>query len=437
MEKQGNRLLALEGLRGVAALVVVLFHSLLIFYPAFYYGMNPAFALLRNSKVDGFLYGNPLSVFLSGTFAVAIFFVLSGFVLTIGFFQTNDQAILRKLAAKRYIRLMLPALASIVLVWFLLSLGLGAHKGQVAAISGSTWLANIWPLSPNLGNALMQGLRSIFSSGDVTYNPVLWTMQYELIGSFLVFLIAIIFKEARFRWVIYGLIILGTIQTWYAAFMIGLVLADLYSSKTFPFSRPSKALMVFILFVGLFLGGYPYIEVGGTVYQTMHIGWMSDVENQTVYLTLGAALLLIATLTLPPVTRAFSSRPISTLGKYTFSVYLTHMPVIFIVTTSLFLWLHTFMGFNAAAGVSIVMTFPIIALVAYMFERYIDAPSIRLSGVFANWILGLPQKQGVTAYTERSPTWSLRSMYSGVKERVVTLSKLKKERILIHSENKK
>jgi len=97
MSKIG-RFMELEGLRGVAAIGVVLYHFGLSFYTLAFWG--PGVTSVQNMRYEHFLHGNPAMVFLSGTFSVAIFFVLSGFVLSIGFFQTGKLEIIKKLAAK-------------------------------------------------------------------------------------------------------------------------------------------------------------------------------------------------------------------------------------------------------------------------------------------------------------------------------------------------
>lgn len=78
---QTGRLPALDGLRGVAALVVVAFHVLLL---------SPSFADraeagpgLRPADPSWWLTHAPLYLLWAGQQAVFLFFVLSGFVLTL------------------------------------------------------------------------------------------------------------------------------------------------------------------------------------------------------------------------------------------------------------------------------------------------------------------------------------------------------------------
>jgi len=410
MEKGKSRLLELEGLRGFAAIAVAIFHAILIFWCYAIYGKE-ASGGIQNMRFEDNLYGNPFFGLYSGIFAVAIFFVLSGFVLSVGYFSTGKIEIVQKLAAKRYIRLMLPALASVMIAWLLITIGL-SHNPQAFAITHSVWLHGEWNLIPNFFDALWQGTWAIFTigqplftSGQVSYNPVLWTMLYEFVGSFIVFGCLSLFGKLRKRWIVYLFLVLLTFQTWYLGFVIGMILADLYSAKQFPFNGASWRFMLFILLVGVFLGGYPFFGPTNTsIYSTLEIFSLTNLQNLSLYTIIGATFVIIGVLTVPFITRFFSSKWVSSLGKYTFSLYLVHKLVLFTLTTGLFVWLYSFMGFNKAALIAIAISIPFVMLTTYAFEKYIDAPSIRLSGVFANWLLGLAHKNETPGAPKRSKT---------------------------------
>lgn len=388
----GGRLLALEGLRGVAAVAVVVFHGLSMFYPIFLYGTLSGLGLLQNSRFEDNLYGNPLSVVVSGALAVAIFFVLSGFVLTVGFFNSGRAESIMRIAGKRYLRLMIPALASIFVTFMIVALGLGALKLQVFDVTGSVWLRDLWPEMANILSAISQGVWGVFfsSTTDTSYNPVLWTMKFELLGSLLVFAVALIFGKAKHRWIIYALLIVATFKTWYLAFVIGMILADLYAHKKFPFFMGNKnyGWLVIALLVGIFLGGYPYSVPEGSVYAALQLPGLGVSENHSMYLSIASALILVAVISLRPLSKFFSSKYISLLGKYSFSIYLIHMAVLFTAGAGSFLLLYPYIGFHWAAGISIVVSLVVLVPVAYVFERYVDSPAIRISSKFSTWLFG-------------------------------------------------
>src|SRR4029079_2889958 len=98
-----GKLVQLEALRGVAAFIVVAWHFLWAFDPA------------RIGIVDGFdpstaLLGSVGFASIDGPAAVTLFFVLSGFVLPLGFFRSGRTEIVVRAAAKRWLRLPSPGL---------------------------------------------------------------------------------------------------------------------------------------------------------------------------------------------------------------------------------------------------------------------------------------------------------------------------------------
>ena len=86
--------------------------------------------------------------FLNGSFAVSVFFVVSGFSLSVGYLERGDPAILVRLAAGRYLRLVVPIFAVCLIVHLLLMLlalvdGIGCEglgtlpaRGGVLALGG-------------------------------------------------------------------------------------------------------------------------------------------------------------------------------------------------------------------------------------------------------------------------------------------------------------
>ena len=166
-------------------------------------------------------------------------------------------------------------------------------------------------------------------------------------------------------------------------------------------------LTVFILIIGLFLGAFlttPFMDT--SVYASLRIPALGMGPMYSLYLTIGA-MLVVGVLTIPKITQFMASRRISTLGKYTFSLYLVHKLVLFTVCTGLFVLIEPSIGYNKAAVVSILVSLPVIVLSTILFERFVDAPAIRISSMFANWTLGLPidSSRGSTLPLKPNTKW--------------------------------
>ncbi len=377
----------LEGLRGIAAVVVVLYHIMTMFYPGIAYGVGSIAAPVQNMRFEDNLYGSPLNVFLSGGFAVGIFFILSGFVLSIGFFQTGKESIVKKLATKRYLRLMLPALASVLLSFMVLSLHFNAFRDEATLITHSGTVGE-WGFMLNIFDALYQGTFGIFFGGFVNYNPVLWTMTYEFIGSFIVFMFLLLFGKSSYRWGIYLLLGIATFSSWYFGFILGALLADLYANNLAPFRKQDRRFAVPALVVGLVAGGYPFGSTQNTIYNFLHIPALTGPQNNALYISVGAALVVIAVLSLPKLSNFFARPKVSQLGKYTYSLYLTHYITLVTLCSAFFVFFSRFLGFNKAAVLSVLLTLPVIVALTWVFEKYIDQPSIRLASFVGDVLEG-------------------------------------------------
>src|SRR5215218_6369208 len=221
MTVKPERQMHLESVRGLAALAVVLHHLALAFYPQMHNWMgSPTVgrALPAPLRIAA---APPLNVFHNGVFAVVVFFVLSGLVLSYSFFRADApekrSAALASAAVRRYFRLVIPILASVLLAYVLLRLGLLHHRqlGRLLHVEpwwvvseDDWWLTAQWNFEPRLASALHEGLFGVFFSFDParTYSAVLWTMGIELAGSFFVYSFLGLFGSLRNRWVIYLLV---------------------------------------------------------------------------------------------------------------------------------------------------------------------------------------------------------------------------------------
>ena len=384
---KANRFTELEGLRAIAAAIVVFYHAALIFYPGFFYGVGNSWAPVQNMRFEDNLYQHPLAGLMSGTFAVGIFFVLSGFVLSIGYFKKKDSSVISKLAAKRYLRLMVPAAASVMIAWAVMTLGWSRSMNEVSAVTHSGWLSHLWNVSPDFFRALYQGTVASFTAGEVYYNPVLWTISQEFIGSFLVFGVALLFSSSKYRWVVYGVLLYVLSNGWLLGFITGMILADLYVHKEVVFKKLNSKWTYLLLLVGVVLGGFPSGELSSPLYKLMEIPKFTLGQQLAFHITWGATFVVMSVLALPRL-RNFMAHPmISRFGKYTYSLYLIHMPVLFTVCTGTFL-LALPIGFNKAAVIAVVATWAVLIPAVYLFERYVDAPAIRLAGYSTDIFLG-------------------------------------------------
>lgn len=323
-EAHPTKNIALETLRGLAAVSVLFWHAMLGFLPA-RSGIFETF-----DKADGV---NTAIWFglIHGTGAVVFFFVLSGYVLTRAYFADPDPSRLYRTALKRWPRLAMPVLASVFASWMLFALGLYSFEA-VGALTGSPWLirfgyANEVPFAMSLTDALAEGAFLTFFRGDANYNSSLWTMRYEFIGSYMAFALAFLLAATSSRAAHLYLVLVAVglahfANPLYAAFPAGVALALLLPRDRAPLTLFAG---LACLAVAVYCLGYSGVRRGA--YGAF--AWLTPFRFPSVYLNILGALLLIAAVErCRPLHTALSAPWGAVLGRLSFPLYLVHVPVL-------------------------------------------------------------------------------------------------------------
>lgn len=364
---------SLEALRGIAAVIVVLFHIGVSFFPYAFFG--PAGSFPQHSRFEDNFFGSPFFFFVNGSYAVALFFILSGFVLSIGYFSANNkevaQHIILKQSLKRYFRLAIPAGVSVLIAYVLIALSLNMNH-EAFAVTGSERLAMFWSLEPDISDAIKQGFYGIFK-GEYSYNPVLWTMQWEFIGSFLVFAFLTLFGHMRVRYLLYVLMIIAASHSYLLGFIIGIVIADLYAHNKIKLKN-NKTLLAMVPTV-IILGAYPIGSTDNTAYELL-----SKINSWNfMWYMISATMLMLIILRSKKVNQMLSSKKISFIGKHTFSMYVLHDLIILTIVSALIVSLSP----HVAYWQLFIICFIVLALVLIpailFYTRYVDQTSVFIS----------------------------------------------------------
>jgi peptidoglycan/LPS O-acetylase OafA/YrhL len=371
-----SRIYSLDSLRGIAAMIVVIHHFLLVFYPA----------LFTTQNIHSHTNGNAESVWAyawcsfiwNGNFAVCLFFVLSGYALSLGFFADKNKRSPAEGFLKRYPRLVIPVTASVLLSWLMLSLNAYQNISVGQAYTNNVfWFANLWNISPDILSALHEGfLQSVFYGGTLEYNPVLWTINLEFFGSLLVFACLSIVGSIRNRVVIYVLLSVLLYKSYFLAFILGMVICDYRYSVYY---RRMPAIVITGTFAAaLYAGGFHWLrflpagEWGVFEY-------VAQTSTQIVYI-IASAVILITIISTKRVLAPVLHRTGNWLGRISFSVYLLHLLVIgsFSCHTLRFL-IDRQMNYHIACGLTFFSTLVLIFVTSHFFHLLVDKPAIRFS----------------------------------------------------------
>jgi peptidoglycan/LPS O-acetylase OafA/YrhL len=320
-EQKAGRLVPLEGLRGIAAVIVMLGHMVRGLVPppghGRWEGLHEAHRWLLN-----------------GGAAVTVFFVLSGFILSLPF--AKDRSRWRVLTAilKRWPRLAALTTIACLFSWGLIVLSQDNYE-RAAAVTGNAWMASHFN-APLQGHeiswmaALRDGLYQVFWSGASRFDSPLWTMRIELFGSFAIFIMAPVLFGLQ-SWVL-RLVIIGAVMvaagtafplTYISDFLVGTILAMLFAEEKLPRFSNLAAL-------GMGLAGIYLFCFSAAENHLIHApikALLPQGESAHFVWDVSAALIILVLLGNPFLRHFFSKRWAIWLGLLSFPIYLLHVPI--------------------------------------------------------------------------------------------------------------
>jgi peptidoglycan/LPS O-acetylase OafA/YrhL len=367
-----------EGLRGLTAITVFLAHFFVAFFPRGFDYLYPGLQTspATDGTVERILRMPFISILWNGNF-VCIFFVLSGYVLSRPYYFGNRLETLRDRHLKRYLRLSIPIAASVFIGYFMMKYGLLLnHAG--AAVSHSDWLNSYFAFIPTFPDALRDATYRVILLRADRFNPPLWTMKIEFIGSLITFSFYTLMPQGNWRKVIHYAIAVLTIGVlagkdgiFYYSFLLGGLIWAL--------PKPSG------IYTWLLLAGAWLLE---SFQYTPLFHWMPDPvawDQKFFYGVLGAFAVLWF-LRSGAWDGFLGSVPMRSLGRIAYSMYVTHFFIL--CTFSCWFMMHWYgrVPRPVWASADLVLSALIIFTVGYVFERLVDRPGTR----FANWVIGRP-----------------------------------------------
>ncbi len=381
MLTEKHKLKHIEGIRGLAALIVVLHHYVLAFYPALSFGDSTQ-AHIGDGHLELLMAHTPLNIFYNGSFAVCVFFILSGFVLSNAYHQTQDPSILSHYAIKRYFRLLVPVSASIIIAYSFIQIGLMHNAGLGSITKSGEWLNDSFKDVGSLCDVLKNMMVDVFFFKDNTYNPVLWTMTYELLGSLLLFSFLLVshpFKQKSRLYFILILVLFITQHYFYAAFILGALLNNYIIQKQSVSigNVIPKWLLLLLLIIGLFFGSYPMChEENQTMYGFITFSFL---VNNEFYHVIGSFMVMFAILHSETLKRILSTRVFSYIGKISFSFYLLHYIILCSLSCYLFTRFYTTYNYHVSVLLAFLCSLPVLLIASAFYYRWIDKSGITLS----------------------------------------------------------
>ncbi|KIH89804.1 hypothetical protein SPBR_00529 [Sporothrix brasiliensis 5110] len=429
----------LDGLRGFAAFLVYIHHNELWAHAASPNGDNETFENAFGFKDRYHFATLPFvrNFFTGGHIAVALFYVISGYVLCAKGLSLivagEHMKLLDSLASsvfRRWFRLYIPIFITTFLYvtsWHIFGHYWVSNSTQHATI-GEEW----WEWYVELKNFTF-----LFKEGSiwVTMNTHLWSIPFEMRGSMICFLLMLAtYRTTHFarHVIILGLMFyfLYIVDGYYCCmFTVGIYFCylDILAKRNDPGFpailhklQPYKTFIVYTLFViGMFLAGVPS-QKNDLMLLRSNPGWyyLSFLKPQAVfdpkwfYLVFAAGMIVGTTPHIPVLKRFFESSFCQYLGRISYSLYLVHGPVLASIGDRVYAmtgwyrvvedhdkmlewWINRFqlpktgpMGLELNFLAPQIIIFPATFILANLVTKYVDEPAVRWPAKFYKWALG-------------------------------------------------
>lgn len=340
-----KRLHFLDSSRGLAALVVLLSHFQLTLLPQ-----------LNHS----WLMKTPFHLMLDGTSAILYFFILSGFVLTLSI--KSDE----KISIGNYVKFIILRIFRIypAFIFTLLITYVVIHNIEAGP---TTWLSQYWKTQHDFHSLVNQAVLIVRLPNDPLLRliPQDWTLSIEIAISMFLPLLVFTFrkKSTFFLIVIYLLVQFLKIDPFIFDFSLGIFMAcNLEALKNKWANNKYKIyLLGFALLLMCADFAFPDLMKVTDTILIHHKSW-------------GLAIILWAIISSVKIQRFLKFKPMIFLGKISYSFYLLHFIILFIMLR--------FFTLNTAAFliVYLIITVLISSLTYYLIEN----PSNKISRFIVN-----------------------------------------------------
>jgi peptidoglycan/LPS O-acetylase OafA/YrhL len=361
-----DRLTELDSLRGLAALMVVMHHLVKLWIED-----------ARTGPVPHLVRAILLPVVLGGDGAVLLFFVLSGFVLSLPAVAGRPQPYAVFLV-RRVFRIYIPYLAA-------LALSVAGAYWLHGAVTGCDWFHRVWSEPVNL-SLVGRHLAFLGEFNTEQFDPPIWSLVYEMrISLFFPLLCAFVLRY-KTRWPVVMICLLSALS----------IAADTYGGAEFGRSLVDTLYFAGFFILGIFLardraaiavwwkgltrpakialgivcvGGYLLVGPWILKWKILHSLPLTVLISQWLK-ALSAGGLIVLSLNADVCRRFLGWAPVRWAGIRSYSLYLMHYVVLLYCVHLL----DGRMPFKAILGLVFVLSLA----VSWATYRFVEVPSMNL-----------------------------------------------------------
>lgn len=347
-----NKIEYIDGIKGVACIMVMLGHYYCIYSLAEEFIPMPALLVGVFRLVE---------FFLDADLGLFIFALLSGYCIALSKIDTVKKLVVA--IFKRFIRFLIPVLGA-NLVTYLVYLSIGFHNSATTDLFVNTWFTSYYQNDMWLGLAVKDSVKTIFGNGAV-FNASFWVIRYFFYASILVYIGSYLESKCadKMKFVLYAVELLAAtylFQTNGFAIALGAIWCKAERSDLLDRWNNKKLLGVLATIAFVLLDG--------------GAEWLAAVCGINMFATAWAKILyafviLYAISRLEVLKKLFSKKVFVDLSKLSFGIYALHWPIICSLSSLLFLQIDFTVGTYLIIGAG---TAGLVLLVALLYHLTVE-----------------------------------------------------------------
>jgi peptidoglycan/LPS O-acetylase OafA/YrhL len=362
----------IDSTRGVAAIVVLLHHFI------YFYGLYPGL-----SYTSG-----PFTYILDGSSAVTYFFVLSGFVLSVKFFDGQkeiDKIDFRNFVIQRIFRIYPLFIVCLFISFFCLKYFIQLKIDTYPSVT--SYADSLWQENKSISDVLKEAILvfRIPAHSRLRLLPQDWTLIIEIIVSLFVPVLVLVLKRSV-AWFGFLTVLIFYYEINVVPFSMGVILARYYSSLRVFFAPQGTILKCSFVLLAMFFftNALQLLEVfaGGKA--------VPLISKST-----GSAMLLGIIICSGTLQKKLVHPVLVFLGKISYGLYLSHFFILifFLPYFLKFLNQHDVTGEITTRVFSLTFLITVTLIVSYILHCLVEKPFVFLG-------------KRITTMLERSPGFS-------------------------------